>query len=211
MAEAAQPAAENPWRIATQEGIDLPALTEQLVKEHHAVVYRYAWRLCGCPTEAEDLTQQAFLIAHQKLHQLRAGAAARAWLLAVVRSCFLKSVRRARPTPAADIDLLVNEAAESESPAESIDREELAAALDELPDEFRLVLLMFYFEELPYQRIAEQLAIPMGTVMSRLSRAKEHLRRRLAPEDGEKATVSPPHRMVRTSEIRKSSISAGQS
>jgi RNA polymerase sigma-70 factor (ECF subfamily) len=207
MAEAARPAAENPWQAATQEGIDL----SKLVKEHHTVVYRYACRLCGCAAEAEDLTQQTFLIAHQKLHQLRAGAAARAWLLAIVRSCFLKSVRKPRPTPASDIDLLVNETAEGQSSVGPIDREELAAALDELPEEFRLVLLMFYFEELPYQRIAEQLAIPMGTVMSRLSRAKEHLRWRLAPEDGGKATVSPPHRVVRTLEKRKSSLRAGQS
>src|SRR5581483_2485930 len=116
--------------IATQT-VDLATL----VKEHHAVVYRYACRLCGCPTEAEDLTQQTFLIAHQKLHQLRACEAARAWLLAVVRSCFLKSVRKPRPTPAADIDLLVSEVASSEPAVEQIDQEELAAALDELPDE----------------------------------------------------------------------------
>ncbi len=141
MAEAARPAAEDPWRMAAQGEIDLPGL----VKEHHAVIYRYACRLCGCPAEAEDLTQQTFLIAHQKLHQLRADAAARAWLLAVLRSCFLKSVRKPRPTPAADIDLLVNEAADNGSPAEPIDREELAAALGELSDEFLLVLLMFYF------------------------------------------------------------------
>ena len=206
MAEAARPAAENPWRIATQDGIDLAAL----VKEHHAVVYRYACRLCGCPVEAEDLTQQTFLIAHQKVHQLRAAVAARSWLMAVVRSCFLKSVRKSRPMPAADIDLLVNDAADSGSPVDPIDREELAAALDELPDEFRLVLLMFYFEELSYQRIAEQLEIPIGTVMSRLSRAKEHLRRRLAPEDASDPNVNSPQRMSRTSEKRKSSVTASR-
>src|SRR5436853_281024 len=111
MAEAERPATENPWRIATQPAVDLPAL----VREHHAAVYRYACRLCGCPTEAEDLTQQAFLIAHQKLHQLREADRARSWLLAVMRSCFLKSVRKARPTPAQDMDLFVNEVAESAS------------------------------------------------------------------------------------------------
>jgi RNA polymerase sigma-70 factor (ECF subfamily) len=204
MAEAERPAAENPWRVTAQNGIDLP----ELVREHHAVVYRYACRLCGCAADAEDLTQQTFLIAHQKVHQLRAALAVRAWLLAVVRSCFLKSVRKPRPMPAADIDLLVNEAADNGSAAESIDREELTAALNELPDDFRLVLLMFYFEELSYQQIAEQLEIPMGTVMSRLSRAKEHLRRRLTPEIAGKATVSPPHRAVRASEKRKSSLPA---
>src|SRR5438094_1683611 len=113
MAEAEQPAAENPWRIATR-GANLPA-TNEVVKEHHAVVYRYACRLCGCSTEAEDLTQQTFLIAHQKFHQLRDCHAARAWLLAVVRSCFLKSVRKFRPTPVQDIELLVSEVADNDS------------------------------------------------------------------------------------------------
>ncbi len=204
MAEAARPAAETPCQIATQDRIDLP----ELVKEHHMVVYRYAFRLCGCAAEAEDLMQQAFLIAHQKVHQLRSGSAARSWLLAVVRSCFLKSIRKPRPTPAADIDLLVNEMADTGSLSEPIDREELAAALNELPEEFRLVLLMFYFEELPYQQIAEQLKIPIGTVMSRLSRAKEHLRRRLVADDEGDAAANPLHRVVRALENRKLSMPA---
>jgi DNA-directed RNA polymerase specialized sigma24 family protein len=75
---------------------------------------------------------------------------------------------------------------------DSIDREELQTALGELPDEYRLVVLMFYFEELSYKEIAEQLEIPIGTVMSRLSRAKGHLRARLACElDGPSAASSP--------------------
>jgi RNA polymerase sigma-70 factor (ECF subfamily) len=151
-----------------------------LVASHHAVVYRYACRLCGCPTEAEDLTQQAFLIAQQKLHQLRDSERAGGWLLAVVRSCFLKSLRKSRQTTALEMGRMVENIADQTSEVEQIDREELAAALAELPDEFRLVVLMFYFEDLSYQQIAEQLEVPIGTVMSRLSRAKGHLRRRLA-------------------------------
>jgi RNA polymerase sigma-70 factor (ECF subfamily) len=59
------------------------------------------------------------------------------------------------------------------------DRERLTAAVADLPDEFRVVVLMFYFEELSYQEIAGELEIPIGTVMSRLSRGKGHLRRKL--------------------------------
>ena len=62
-----------------------------------------------------------------------------------------------------------------------LDQERLQLALDELPDMFRLVLLMFYFEGHSYQEIAQQLELPLGTVMSRLSRAKAHLRKRLGP------------------------------
>jgi RNA polymerase sigma-70 factor (ECF subfamily) len=171
-------------------------------------VYRYAFRLCGCSADAEDLAQQTFLVAHQKLQQLRDAAAARAWLLAVVRSCFLKSVRKPRPTPAADIGLLADEAAGGEGVVDAIDREELAAALDELPEEFRLALLMFYFEGLSYQQIAEQLQVPIGTVMSRLSRAKEHLRRRLSADDESERAVKTPQRINPATKKRKASVPA---
>jgi RNA polymerase sigma-70 factor (ECF subfamily) len=137
--------------------------------------------------EAEDLTQQTFLIAHTKLHQLREAERACSWLLAVVRSCFLKSLRKPRPVGASVIDLNVDEIAETPE-VEEVDRELLAVALDELPEEFRLVVLMFYFEELSYQEIAEELDIPLGTVMSRLSRGKGHLRSRLT-----KQTVGSVH------------------
>src|SRR5262245_58189634 len=150
--------------------IDLPSL----VANHHAVAYRYAYRLCGCAVEAEDLTQQAYLIAQQKLHQLREPERAGAWLLAIVRSCFLKSVRKPRPMPAQDAHVFMEQVASPVPESVAIDREELASGLADLPDEFRIVLLMFYFEDLSYQQIAEQLDVPIGTVMSRLSRAKGH-------------------------------------
>jgi RNA polymerase sigma-70 factor (ECF subfamily) len=165
-----------------------------LVRQHHAAVYGYAFRLCGAPAEAEDLTQQTFLIAQQKLGQLREPERARGWLLAIARSCFLKSRRKARPLSAADVELAVDEIAAPVPEAEAIDREQLAATLAELPDEFRLVLLMFYFEDLSYQAIAEALEIPIGTVMSRLSRAKAHLRRRLSGTASEPTLAAPARR-----------------
>jgi RNA polymerase sigma-70 factor (ECF subfamily) len=158
-----------------------PADLAELACAHHAAVYRYAYRLCGNATEAEDLAQQTFLIAVRKVHQVREAEKACSWLLAVVRSCFLKSLRKSRPVPAGSLEL---EAAD-DAPApeiDEVDRERLAAALSELPPEFRIVVLMFYFEELSYQEIASELEIPIGTVMSRLSRAKSHLRRRLGAD-----------------------------
>src|SRR5688572_866462 len=69
-----------------------------LVREHHAVVYRYAFRLTGSAVDAEDLVQQAFLLAHQRLAQLRDGSKAAGWLMAIARNCFLKDKRRLRPS-----------------------------------------------------------------------------------------------------------------
>jgi len=192
MAEASEPrqAEEQPVR-EPWAAMDMPTL----VHSHHAVVYRYAFRLSGNAADAEDLSQQAFLIAQRKIHQLREPEKARAWLLAVVRSCFLKNLRKSRPLPAQDVDLLVEHVPDRTHIPDQIDRQEVADALDELPDEFRLVLLMFYFEELSYQEIAEQMEVPMGTVMSRLSRAKGHLRQRLAPADSNEPKVPRPHRL----------------
>jgi RNA polymerase sigma-70 factor (ECF subfamily) len=67
-----------------------------------------------------------------------------------------------------------------------IDEERLKSALEAMPDEFRLVVLMFYFEDLSYKEIAAQLEIPMGTVMSRLSRAKRRLRQCLTEREQKK-------------------------
>ena len=186
MAERSAPlAAENPEQtLDKQQGhegrsavaVDFTAL----VIAHHAALYRYAYRLCGCATEAEDLTQQTFLVAQQKLHQLREAERASAWLYAVLRSCFLKGIRKQRPASAQGGFFEVEDVPDETPEVDEIDRELLAAALASLPEDFRLVVLMFYFEDLSYQEIAEQLEIPIGTVMSRLSRAKGHLRKRLA-------------------------------
>jgi len=201
-ASASRHAADNGRQVAATQAVDLAAL----VMEHHAVVYRYACRLSGSPTDAEDLSQQTFLIAQQKVGQLRQPELARAWLLAVVRSCFLKSLRKSRPIPAQDLDLVVEDVAAATPEVDEVDRGELAEAVGELPDEFRLVVLMFYFEDLSYQEIVEQLEVPIGTVMSRLSRAKGYLRRRLIPSEPKSAPIPLPHRHA--TQGTKASISA---
>jgi RNA polymerase sigma-70 factor (ECF subfamily) len=78
-----------------------------------------------------------------------------------------------------DVDAVVEEPPDNGSL--EIDEEKLQQALIELPDEYRIVLVMFYFEGCSYREIAEQLELPPGTVMSRLARAKAHLRKRLLP------------------------------
>ncbi len=160
---------------------DSPVALEiaRLVVDHHADVYRYAYRLAGSAADAEDLTQQTFLAAQVKLAQLRSSETARAWLFTILRNCYLKSRRRRVPLSAASIELNVNEIPAEGAADAAVDRERLQAALDSLPDEFKLVLLMFYFEECSYREIAERLGMPIGTVMSRLSRAKGQLRGRL--------------------------------
>lgn len=151
----------------------------RLVADHADELYRYAYRLAGQSADAEDLTQQTFLVAQTKLDQLRSPDACRSWLFAILRNCFLKSARGANTIALAG-DLPLESVAAAEAPDDwDDDRELLQQALNELPAEFRLVLAMFYFEECSYREIAERLELPIGTVMSRLSRAKNHLRSRL--------------------------------
>ena len=147
----------------------------QLVAEHHQAVYRYAYRLTGSTQDAEDLAQQVFLVAQRKLGQLRKLDSARKWLFVILRHCFLRDRQRRRPVLAVDLKLNVD-SIPADPPGEEIDRDRLQRALDELPEAFRLVLVMFYFEDCSYREIAERLDVPIGTVMSRLARAKGHLR-----------------------------------
>ena len=156
---------------------------EQVIASHHRAVYRYAFRLTGMVADAEDLTQQAFLIAQRKLDQVRDPAKADRWLFAVVRSCFLKNRRRRRPTSAANLDIQMEDIAVEPPGNEAVDRELLDRALDELPEQYRLIVAMFYFEEFSYKQIAQELGVPIGTVMSRLARAKQRLRQQLAAHD----------------------------
>jgi RNA polymerase sigma-70 factor, ECF subfamily len=149
----------------------------ELVGEHHALVYRYAYRLTGSQADAEDLSQQAFLLAHQRLAQLREPERAAGWLMTIVRNCFLKSRRRQMAT----CESIEHDAvAEPVEPfPDWVDPEQLHAALARLPAEARTILVLFFFEECSYKEIAEALEVPIGTVMSRLSRAKSRLREEL--------------------------------
>ena len=158
----------------------------QLVADYHQAVYRYAYRLTGSVEDAEDLTQQAFLVASGKIGQLREEGSAKAWLFAILRNDFIKQCRKNTPIPAVDLELNVDHVPEVVDEQE-IDQQRLQQALNELPPDYRAVVLMFYFENLRYREMAEILGVPMGTIMSRLARAKDALRARLLEmEKGEK-------------------------
>jgi RNA polymerase sigma-70 factor, ECF subfamily len=185
--------------IAARTDLDLP----RLVADHAGVLYGYAFRLTGSVADAEDLTQQTFLIAHQKLSQLRDAACARGWLFAVLRRAYLKFQQKTRRLPMAGAALDIETIPDEIVADLIVDRELLQTAVNELPDSYKLVVLSFYFEDLSYREIAEQFELPVGTVMSRLSRAKSQIRSRLfepectavacaAPADAEPADAAPP-------------------
>lgn len=179
---------ERPARASSNQNVDGKSFPKKklraVVLDHYEEVYRYAYRLSGKQADAEDLCQQTFLLAHRKLHQLRDEGKLKSWLFTILRSCFLKSCRANQPLTGQE--LLVDELPAPHDDDE-IDREQLQLAINELPEEFRLVVMMFYFDGLSYKEIAAELELPTGTVMSRLSRAKGRLRRRLTVADSEAA------------------------
>jgi RNA polymerase sigma-70 factor (ECF subfamily) len=129
---------------------------------------------------------------------LRCPENAKAWLCAIVRNGYLKSRRDEAGAAACSLETLAEVADAAPIEAE-LDGEELQKVLNELPEEFRTPLILFYFEEFSYKDIAGQVGVPIGTVMSRLARAKTHLRRRLCPrpesELGSEAVCSEGQRV----------------
>src|SRR5258708_1440763 len=152
-----------------------------LVEQHYALLYRYAYRLTGSEADAEDLTQQAFLTAQAKWDQLRDESKAKSWLFTIARNTYLKELPGPNCIPSSALDELPGAAPET-GPFD-FDQEQLQNVLNDLPEEFRSPVVLFYFEEFSYREIAEQMGVPVGTIMSRLARAKAYLRQRLtAPE-----------------------------
>lgn len=148
----------------------------RLIADHHQSVYRYAYRLTGCQADAEDLCQQVFLKAHEKISQLRDVGSARSWLFTILRNSFFKSCRHRFPIPAGNFGVEIDDVVDEIPQESAVDTEQLQRALGQLPEKYRVVLLMFYYEDISYREIAEKLKVPIGTVMSRLSRAKRQLR-----------------------------------
>jgi RNA polymerase sigma-70 factor (ECF subfamily) len=155
---------------------------ERFVDAHYEALYRYAYRLSGSSADAQDLTQETFCKAQANLVQLRDKERAKPWLFTILRNAYLHRLRSEKQMPCVSLDGVAEiQDAQPEPPAD-IAPEALQAALNELSEEFRTPLILFYFEDFSYRDIAEQLNVPMGTVMSRLARAKTHLRAKLSRE-----------------------------
>ncbi|HWY85641.1 MAG TPA: sigma-70 family RNA polymerase sigma factor [Gemmataceae bacterium] len=152
---------------------------EELVDGHYGSLYRYAFRLSGKAQEAEDLTQEAFCQAQTKWSQLRDVERARSWLFTILRNAYLHKLRDRKMENALSLEDVGDLAERAADPLPAIDPRRLQEALDELPEGFRSPIILFYFEDFSYRDIADQMQIPIGTVMSRLARAKSFLRNRL--------------------------------
>lgn len=150
-----------------------------------------AWRLTGSRAEAEDLVQDALLRAWVFRHRFEAGTNARAWMRRILFNTFVDGYRRRRREREL-LDAVHSEdlrarsfGADDPVPGESLG-DELRAALDALPEDFRRVVVLVDLEEHSYREAAAAIGCPVGTVMSRLHRARKAMKRSLdrhAPTD----------------------------
>ena len=154
-------------------------------------VFHLALRLTRNRTEAEDLAQETYLRAFKHFDQFDPGTNCRAWLFAILRNAFLNQLKRqGREVPGLDeggLERFATEMADGPGTLESPEEEllkgvagaELVAALERLPLIFREAVVLADVEECSYKEIAQICGVPMGTVMSRLSRGRRLLRRAL--------------------------------
>jgi RNA polymerase sigma-70 factor (ECF subfamily) len=135
---------------------------------------RYARALVGERAGADDLVQDTLERAWTKLHLYRRGTDLRAWLFTVMHNVHVNKLRAARPTD--PLDDAMPELAQRAPQADALVVRDLDRAIARLPADQRAVLLLVTLEEMSYEEVARTLGIPIGTVMSRLSRAREKLR-----------------------------------
>ncbi|HRE81165.1 MAG TPA: RNA polymerase sigma factor [Opitutaceae bacterium] len=164
------------------------------VETYYAPLYRFALSLSRNATDAADLTQQTFFLLASNQESLRDSAKVKSWLFTTLYREFLRGRRReARVTVTDDVESERSEGPEIEPEAIArLDAERVMLALQELPAAYREPVTLFYLQDLSYLEIAEVLSLPVGTVMSRLSRGKALLRTRLAQGEQQGKVISFP-------------------
>ena len=169
----------------------------QWVREHYRFLLRSAWGLTGSRAIAEDVVQDCFTSAWQYRRQLRQPELARAWLFRIMRRHVLRHVV---PGPQRlDDNYAEFDAAEPQASGERLDNQlDVVQALGRIAPIHREVLVLFYFDDMPTAQMAEALDIAPGTVLSRLSRAREALKAVLhAPTWSQAAAACAPASSVR--------------
>ena len=169
--------------------------------------YGTALRLTGSAADAEDLVQDAALLAHRGFKGFTAGSNFRAWFYRILLNRFYSNYRRQRRAGVSvDLDetpelyLYQQAAASGVTPdadtatalVDRLDGELVQRALDALPEEFRTVATLYFMQDLPYQEIADMLDVPIGTVRSRLHRARRMLQKALWEVAAERGIVGAP-------------------
>ncbi len=147
-----------------------------LVEDHGPTLYRTAYRLVGDRHEAEDVVQETYRSAWKSRERYERGRGDRSWLVAILRRRVIDRWRRRRPPMVMPSDMPLEIAVKGEDPLANDFTDEMQWALNRLPVDLRETLLLVVVGELTHQEVANVLDIPLGTVLSRVSRARRRLR-----------------------------------
>jgi len=165
---------------------------EQQVRPYLGQLYQAALRMTRNASDAEDLVQETLAKAYTAFHQFKPGTNLRAWLHKILSNTFVNSYRKTKREPAlAAVPESPDDWQQSTDPsqvarsaeAEALDRlgdSEVLRALRDLPKDFRTAVYLADIEGYPYREVAAMMGTPIGTVMSRLHRGRDRLRRALA-------------------------------
>ena len=164
-----RPAADPEAKAQEFEAAALPHLND---------LFRTASRLLGNPTEAEDIVQETYLLAWKSFDRFELGTDCRAWLFTIMFNAVRHYRRRwfDRRVTGETAQILEETVSYTPPVPEELTDEDVLSALDGISPEFRAVVLLADVQEFSYKEIAEILRVPMGTVMSRLSRGRQLLR-----------------------------------
>ena len=156
---------------------------QELVNNYYQPLYRFAYSLAHNSDEASDLTQQAFLIWAKKGSSLRDETKVKSWLFTTLYREFLGLRRKSSRFPHINAEAIEHELPPIEpGVVNKLDAKSAVEALGQIDVIFRAPLTLFYMKDLSYKEIAQVLDIPIGTVMSRLSRGKAQLKKVLSKQ-----------------------------
>ena len=148
----------------------------RMVADHGPTMYRVAYRMVGDRHEAEDVVQEAFRSAWKSRRLFRPGGGERAWLASILRRRVADHWRHPRPPTVLAGERNIEVGYPAEDPLRNDFTDEMQRALGRLPEDLRETLLLVVVAELTHQEAADLLGIPLGTVLSRVSRARKRLR-----------------------------------
>jgi RNA polymerase sigma-70 factor, ECF subfamily len=165
----------------------------EIVRRYQRAMYRLAYGFVRSPADADDVAQETFVRAYRALGRFRVGEPLYPWLARIASNTALSQLRSRRRRPETPLEPLLEAGRQwgtDDDPADRAASEEqarhLREAMAELKPEHQAVLVLRVVEDLSYDEIAKALAVPAGTVMSRLSRARAELKAKLAARTGEK-------------------------
>jgi len=188
-------ATEDAMLIERAQAGDRTALN-QLVRKYEQRAYQFAFRLTRNPEEASDMVAEAFVRVYNALPNFKGNSQFTTWLYRILTNCFLDHRKKESKRPTVPLEQSIStDDGEMErqiedptgTPADRLERSErgrrVEAALDRLPEYQKAMILMYHADQLSYEEISEALDLPIGTVKSRLNRARLSLREILARDE----------------------------